>query len=68
MKNQNMNQSWQTVTRSISIVPVHGFGMGDVCPETVGFHAGTSTLKRRHAAAVKATPVMGRQPWSPPVT
>jgi hypothetical protein len=65
----NVNQSWlsETVTRSTSVVPVFGFGTGDVCPMAVGFYAGTSTHKR-HAAAIKATPVAGRQPWSPPVT
>lgn len=65
MKN---NQSWlTTVTRSTSVVPVHGFGMGDVCPMAVGFSASTSTNKR-HANAIEAHPVAGRQPWSPPVT
>jgi hypothetical protein len=65
----NMNQSWliSTVTRSTSIVPVHGFGMGDVRPSASGFYAATATSKR-HADAVQATPVQGRQPWSPPVT
>jgi hypothetical protein len=65
----NMNQSWlnSTVTRSTSIVPVHGFGMGDVRPMASGFYAATATLKR-HADAVEATPVKGPQPWSPPVT
>ena len=65
----NVNQSWlnQTVTRSTSVVPVHGFGMGDVRPMAAGYSAGTSTFKR-HADAIKATPVAGRQPWSPPVT
>jgi hypothetical protein len=61
-------QSWRnTVIRSTSIVPAHGFGMGDVRPMASGFYAGTATLKR-HADAVQATPVKGRQPWSPPVT
>jgi hypothetical protein len=56
-----------TVTRSTSVVPVNGFGMGDVCPSAVRYSAGTSTLKR-HADAVQATPVWGRTPWRPPVT
>jgi hypothetical protein len=65
----NVNQSWLnlTVTRSTSVVPVHGFGMGDVRPMAAGYSAGTTTFKR-HADAIKATPVAGRQPWSPPVT
>jgi hypothetical protein len=65
----NKNQSWlnETVTRSTSVVPVHGFGMGDVRPMAAGYSVSTSTLKR-HADAIKATPVAGRQPWSPPVT
>jgi hypothetical protein len=65
----NKNQSWlnETVTRSTSVVPVHGFGMGDVRPMAAGYSASTSTLKR-HADAIKATPVAVRQPWSPPVT
>ena len=61
-------QSWlTTVTRSTSIVPAHGFGMGDVRPMASGFYAGAATLKR-HADAVQATPVQGYLPWSPPVT
>ena len=61
-------QSWRiTVTRTTSVVPVFGFGMGDVCPKTAGYALGTSTNKR-HADATQAHPVAGRQPWSPPVT
>jgi hypothetical protein len=65
----NVNQNWHntTVTRTTSVVRVHGFGMGDVCPMAVGYTVGSSTTKR-HADAVKANPVAGRQPWSPPVT
>ena len=64
----NKSQSWlNAVIRSTSIVPAHGFGMGDVCPATAGFYAGTATLKR-HADAVPAAQVKGPQPWSPPVT
>lgn len=65
----NINQSWlnETVTRSTSVVPVHGFGMGDVRPMAAGYAASSSTTKR-HADAIKANPVWGRQPWSPPVT
>ena len=62
------SQSWlNTVIRSTSVVPAHGFGMGDVRPMASGFYAATATSKR-HADAVQATPVKGRQPWSPPVT
>ena len=62
----NASQSWlsSTVTRSTSIVPIHGFGMGDVRPMASGCYAGTATFKRHADAA----PVKGRQPWSPPVT
>lgn len=62
------SQFWlDSVTRSTSIVPAHGFGMGDVRPMASGFYAGAATFKR-HADAVQATPVKGRKPWSPPVT
>lgn len=59
------NQYWQstTVARTTSVVPTHGFGMGDVCP-TAAFR----TSAKRHADAAKAIPAMGFQPWSPPVT
>ena len=69
----NVNLSWlsTTVTRSTSVVPVYGFGMGDVRPQTIrpqftNRAAGTSAMKR-HADAVKAT-LWDPQPWSPPVT
>jgi hypothetical protein len=67
------SQSWLTaVTRSTSIVPAHGFGMGDVRPMGASAFAATAVLvkatDKRHADAVKATPVQGHQPWSPPVT
>ncbi len=55
-----------TVTRSASVVRVHGFGMGDVCPMAAGFAAGT--VKRHATNAVKATTPGSGQPWSPPVT
>jgi len=62
------SQSWlNTVIRSTSVVPAHGFGMGDVRPTAAGCYAAATTFKR-HADAVKATPVQGHQPWSPPVT
>jgi hypothetical protein len=63
------NTSWlnQTVTRSTSVVPVHGFGMGDVCPQAAGYATGTP-MRKRHLDAIQATPVWGRMPWRPPVT
>ena len=66
-------QSWlNTVTRSTSIVPAHGFGMGDVRPMASSAYAATATFvkatDKRHADAVQATPVKGPKPWSPPVT
>ena len=62
------SQSWlNTVIRSTSFVPAHGFGMGDVRQQASGFYAAKASLTR-HADAVKATPVTGPQPWSPPVT
>ncbi len=63
------SQSWlnSTVTRSTSVVPAFGSGMGDVCLNAAAFALGMSTDKR-HAVAIKATPVTGRPPWSPPVT
>ena len=71
------NNLWlaQTVTRSTSVVPVHGFGMGDVCPQAAGYTTGflggsaaVTPMRKRHADAVQATWVSARQPWSPPVT
>lgn len=55
-----------TVTRSTSVVRVHGFGMGDVCPMAAGYLAGS--VKRHAATAVQATTPGSGQPWSPPVT
>jgi len=64
-----MNISYTIATRSASVVPFHGFGMGDVCPMTDVKHL--DSVKRRATAAVQATawstPGSG-QPWSPPVT
>jgi len=70
------NTAWlnETVVRSTLVVPTHGFGMGDVCPQaayTTGFSGGSAavtTMRKRHLDAIQATPVTGRQPWSPPVT
>lgn len=63
----NLGQSWltTTVTRSTSVVPVYGFVMGDVRPQTHGIFAGMSA-KKRHADATTAA-VWGPQPWRPPV-
>jgi hypothetical protein len=57
----------QTVTRSTVVVPTHGFGMGEVCPQALGVSA-AATMRKRHLDAIQATPVTGRTPWSPPVT
>ena len=61
------NAYWlsKTVTRSTLVVPTHGFGMGDVCPQAVGF---ATPMRKRHADAVQATSGSARLPWSPPVT
>lgn len=57
-----------TTLRSSSVVPFHGFGMGDVCPQA---DLSMNSAKRRATAVVQATawatPRSG-QPWSPPVT
>ena len=65
----------ETVTPSTFVVPTHGFGMGDVCPQAAGYATGFSggisavtPMRKRHLDAVQATPVWGRTPWSPPVT
>jgi hypothetical protein len=69
----NTNTTWlNTVTRSRSVAPTHGFGMGEVCPQAVGtgFTAGYAAASRkRHLDDIQATtPVSGRMPWSPPGT
>jgi hypothetical protein len=63
------NTYWlsQTVNGSTLVVPTHGFGMGDVCPQAAGFSAVTP-MRKRHLDAIQATPATGRMPWSPPVT
>ena len=60
------------ITRSAFVVPFHGFGMGDVCPQVD--YLAMNSAKRRSAtvkatvqATAWATPGSG-QPWSPPVT
>jgi hypothetical protein len=55
----------QTVTRSTPVVPTHGFGMGDVCPQASGY---ATPMRKRHLDAVQATPGPARTPWSPPLT
>jgi hypothetical protein len=68
------NISWlNTVMRSRAVAPTHGFGMGDVCPQTAGyttgFSGGSAVLSgKRHHDAFQATPATGRTPWSPPGT
>ena len=67
------SQYWlNTVTRSTSIVPAHGFGMGDVRPTASSAYAATAAFvkatDKRHADAVQATPGSARLSWSPPVT
>lgn len=63
-----MNIKTAVTLPSASVVPFHGFGMGDVCPQT---DLSMNSAKRRATAAVQATawatPRSG-QPWSPPVT
>lgn len=58
-----------TVMRSRSVAPTHGFGMGDVCPQAAGHHAGFGVLaaasRKRHFDAVQAIPASA-SPWSPP--
>ncbi|MCZ4497772.1 MAG: hypothetical protein JWQ74_325 [Marmoricola sp.] len=63
------NHYWlsSTVTRTTTVVPVHGSGMADACAKAAGFTSGTAMVKR-HANAIQAAPSLGRQPWSPPVT
>ena len=69
------NTAWQftqTVTRSTLVVPTHGFGMGEVCPQagdTTGFSGGSAAaMRKRLFDAIQATPASARLPWSPPVT
>ena len=67
------NNTWQitqTVVRSTLVVPTHGFGMGDVCPQA-GYavvSTGVTPMRKRHLDAIQATPGSARSPWSPPVT
>ncbi len=60
------NNIWlnTTVTRPASVVPAHGFGMGDVCPSAAGYAAAT----KRSTDAFQATKPGSATPWSPPVT
>jgi len=61
------NNIWlnTTVTRSASVVRVHGSGMGDVCPSAVGYAAAAT---KRRTDAFQATKPGSAMPWSPPVT
>ena len=69
MSNINLINLTATTLRSASVVPFHGFGMGDVCPQTADLSK--FSVKRRATGATQATawatPRSG-QPWSPPVT
>ena len=72
------NNTWQlnqTVMRSTVVVPTHGFGMGDVCPQATGYatalrgaSVAVTPIRKRHADALWATTGSARLPWSPPVT
>jgi hypothetical protein len=72
------NNTWQldkTVVRSTLVVPTHGFGTGDVCPQATGYttalrgaSVAVTPMRKRHADAIWATPGSARLPWSPPVT
>jgi hypothetical protein len=69
--NNNTWQLNQTVVRSTLVVPTHGFGMGDVCPQAADYTGGISavtTMRKRHLDAIQATPGSARSPWRPPVT
>jgi hypothetical protein len=69
VRHMSNNAYWlsKAVTRSTLVVPTHGFGMGDVCPQAAGSSAVT-TMRKRHLDAIQATPATGPTPWSPPVT
>ena len=62
------NNIWlnTTVVRSAVVVPTHGRGMGEVCPQVAGYMTGS--LKRRSTDAFQATTPGSGLPWSPPVT
>lgn len=61
------NNIWlnSTVTRSASVVRVHGLGMGDVCPAATGYAAAATTHR---TDAFQATKPGSAKPWGPPVT
>lgn len=68
MSNINLINLTATTLRSASVVPFHGFGTGDVCPQTADL--AMFSVKRRATAAVQAsawTTPGSVQPWSPPV-
>jgi hypothetical protein len=64
----NTGQVSKTVVRSTLVVPTHGFGMGDVCPQAAGSTYGATAMRKRHLDAIQATPGSAVPPWSPPVT
>jgi hypothetical protein len=69
-----INNTWQinqTVVRSTLVVPTHGFGMGEVCPQGVSTFAASAAvtpMRKRTLDAAQATTGSARVPWSPPVT
>jgi hypothetical protein len=63
------NTTWlNTVARSTVVAPTHGFGMGDVCPETAVYAASAPQTGKRRLDAIQVTPGSAHVPWSPPVT
>ena len=71
-----INNTWQinqTVVRSTLVVPTHGFGMGELCPQAAGYAisggtAAVTPMSKRHLDAAQATTGSAHVPWSPPVT
>jgi hypothetical protein len=65
------NNTWQvhnSVVRSVLVVPTHGFGKGDVCPQAAAYERPATTMRKRHLDAIQATQGSALAPWSPPVT
>jgi hypothetical protein len=62
------NYTWPntTVVRSTLVVPTHGFGMGELCPQAAGASVSGTPMRKRHLDAIQATPG-SPTPWSPPV-
>jgi hypothetical protein len=68
-----INNTWQidkTEVRSTVLLPTFGFGMGEVCPQTVGYAAdlAVTPMAKRHLDAAQAATGSAYAPWSPPVT